>query len=122
LPFTLFEFPFCFAVPTRFLLRTKQQQQSRKIKGLSVMRFSIERVSAESIWSLIDFELSLKQDAGRMYIFLHALLTGISQKLDQLRAGQFYCHFMAYFLTPYLLVARSQHSQPIRSTIGLVRN
>ena len=96
-PFTWFEFPFCFAVPTRFLRRITQQQHSRNIKGLSVISLSIDCDSTVVIWSLIDFESSPKHD-GIMYIFVSRVLKqNWGGKLDQLRVGQFYCHFWPIF-------------------------
>ena len=96
-----FKAPFCFAVPTRFLRRMKQQQQIRKISGLSATSLSIECVSGEFNCSFIDFELSLKHVDGIMYIFVtHEFKQNFlknKQKLEQFRVGQFYCHFMAYF-------------------------
>lgn len=72
-----FEVPFCLAVPTRFLLRIKQQQQTRNIKGLSTMSLSIDGVSGEPglTGSLIVFVSSLKHDDGIMYILRFSQLS-----------------------------------------------
>lgn len=73
---TWFVVPLCLAVSTRFLRRTKQQQQILKISGLSAIIFSIDRASIESslTWSCaVDFDLSLKHDEGMIYIFSNLL-------------------------------------------------